>query len=99
MRGLEMPKAGSCPCVQRQDAVAEKICSLTIPPVEIECRRAGGGEHPAPLEIDAHPAPVVGASRALPGIAGPCIVPEFSGLGDGMEYPAALARAGIEGSN
>ena len=49
--------------------------------------------------VEGHAGPVVGGAGGLPGVGGPGFVAGFAGMGDGVEGPAKLAGADVEGAD
>ena len=94
-----MPHALARAGVQREHAVAEQIGALAIAAPEIKRRRAKAGKHDAALGVQRHARPAVGAAGGSPRVAGPCVVAEFAGLGNGVEDPPALPGARVVGAD
>ena len=85
---LEMPETLSGFRIEREQRVGEQIVPDTVRAVEVECRRAGGGEHDAALLIDGDARPGVRATGDLPRIGRPRIVSELAGARDRVKDPA-----------
>src|SRR5580700_7426634 len=85
--------------VQRKHRVAEKIGSGPIPSIEIERRRASGGEDQSTALVDSQTAPSIRAPDSLPGAWRPSLVAELARLRDSVEYPALPAGSHVKSAN
>src|SRR4029077_5768592 len=97
--GLEEPGPLPGGRVERDQGVRVQVVTGTVGAVEV---RGGGSrgrvEDPARF-VQGHSRPVVGAAAVLPGVAGPRLVARLARMRDGVEGPAPLARADVEGAD
>src|SRR5262245_43219001 len=98
MDGLKMPDPLSRSCVQRHDAIAEEVVSLTVAAIVILCRRSEGQKNHATFGVNAENRPSVYAAAVLPGITCPGIVTELAWLWNNMKPPHQFAGIDIEGA-
>jgi len=96
---LEMPDALAGAGVERQHAVGEQVIAVAVDAVEIERRRAGGGEHHRVLLVHRDAGPGIRAADERVGVRRPCVVREFAGQRNRVEHPAELACVDVERAN
>src|SRR4051812_24675904 len=94
-----MPETSTGPSIERQQGVGEKIGALSITTVEIRCRGSGRDVNDAALGIHGQTCPRVGTAFGFPGVGGPRLVAEFSGMRNGVKRPANGAGADIVGAD
>src|SRR5208283_3409587 len=64
---LKMPEPLACLCVQREQAIGEKIVAQAVAPVKIECCRTSGNVQNAAFGIESHASPIVCGAARFPG--------------------------------
>jgi hypothetical protein len=99
MDALEVPEAFACGCVEGEQRVGEEIVADAVASVEIKNCATGGDIEDAALGVEGHAGPVVGGTGIFPGVRGPGVVAEFTGLRDSVKAPAQRAGANVEGAD
>src|ERR1019366_8265026 len=96
---LEVPDTLAGIGMERQQGIGEEVVARAVGAVEIAGGGSGGDVEDSALRVDRHAGPVVGGAGVGPGILGPGVVAVLAGMRNGVETPAQLAGANIEGAN
>src|ERR1700744_4009782 len=98
MNGLKVPKIFTSACIESEEAVGEKICSLAVGAVKVIGRRPDGEIRYPSLLINGYPAPCVGTAHVFPRIFRPGFITHFAGMRNCMKGPDELSCHHVEGS-
>ena len=96
LQGLEVPDALACARVQRDHTVREQVVAVPVRAVEIERRRARGGEHHPHRVVYGEPCPRVRAAGNLVRVGRPRVVAELARAGNRVERPPDLTGHRVE---
>ncbi len=99
MHALEVPEALAGGGIEGEQGIGVEVVADAVAAVIVEDGGAGGRVDDAVLGVESHAGPVVGGAGSLPGIGRPGFVARFAGMGDGVEGPAQLAGADVEGAD
>src|SRR5579872_6826587 len=99
MQRLEVPHACAGLGVERDRAVGEKICTVSVASVEIEGSRAETGENQTSVDVNTETTPSIRCTTVFPRIALPSLVTKFPRTGHRAKPPDFAAAVNVKGAD